>query len=323
MKSSRKAGIGAAAALIGLLYAAVPSKAEAQPRQHTPPQAQMAIPKAVQRVPPQLVIGVQARGRHFAGSFYYQRGIPFFNGFPGYLAGNFWFPFGYGPQSFILPPPWVVAEQWYNVSRPFPPMGAYYGGAVSYSRPRYNMWGQRIAEPTESVNERLLEGYIKNRDELEQLRIKEAEQKGEQRGYERAQQEFEAEQQPPTRDDKIELRLRYGGKINKPQYDDVGVEYFIGLFESMRRLSDGNVNLIPYDAGNNRLEIRDGNTHDYRGVGIINMSRYRNCVDVNGLLDVLTNDFSRAVDLSDYPNLVSRARSNLNISTSGYSADCQ
>ena len=111
-------------------------------------------------------------------------------------------------------------------------------------------------------------------------------------------------------EEKILVRQRYGGKIDKGQYDDEGIATLNGMFDAMRMLTNGDINLYPFDIGGERLEIRDGNDKFSRR-GVIDMSRYANCMEPSSLQNLLFSDLTRAVDMSNYPGIVTRARAAL------------
>src|SRR3989338_7830064 len=307
----------------------------------TAPPAQHAVPRSGWER-----FAVDAGSREFQLHVRYERGMPYFNNTWGffYYSGptRFWVPnwcfpgISYGE---------AVSRQFVNVSRRGYPVGAgkmrVPGGSYVY-----NAWGQMVpAEPAIHAGDQSpvnnsgtviynnleetarLSGENETlRRENAELREKEAERRGNelelaesQRGATTQQppvtqqappQAAEPVSQPKNTEQRITVSQRYGGKIDKGQYDDEGITTLNGMFDAMRMLTDGRINLYPFDIGGERLEIRDGNDKFSRR-GVIDMSRYANCMEPSSLQNLLFSDLTRAVDMSNYPGIVTRARAAL------------
>jgi len=309
----------------------------------TAPHAQRAVPRSGWER-----FAVDASSREFRLHVRYERGMPYFNNTWGffYYSGptRFWVPnWCFQGVSYEE----AVARQFYNVSRFGPPAGAA-KLARGYGNYVYNAWGQMVpAEPAIKTGDqspvnlgenqtvtygdpeetRRLSGENETlRRENAELREKEAERRGYELGLAESQrgattqqppvtqqappQAAEPVSQPKNTEQRITVSQRYGGKIDKGQYDDEGITTLNGMFDAMRMLTDGRINLYPFDIGGERLEIRDGNDKFSRR-GVIDMSRYANCMEPSSLQNLLFSDLTRAVDMSNYPGIVTRARAAL------------
>lgn len=328
MRPKTKAGIGAAAALIGSLFATAPADAQgARSRQRAPPSAGMAMPRqTVPRIPSHLATGVRWRGPGASVQIYYQRGAPFFMGFPGYFWSDFWFPDGYGPRfppyGARMPYGAVVAQQWANVSRWYPPIG--WGG-----------WNTLAAGQYASPDEGLMRENQELRERLQQYQLDAARQEG----YEQARREFGAGQsaqpmqpaqqpvqpQPMHAEPKTEFTGRYDGNVAKNQYDDVAIEVYRAFFRAVEILTNGEKQLVPYDIrGNSVIGIRDRKrmgSGDSSVLATIDLSGYERCMQSYRLTSRLLEDLKKT-GLMD-SDLFDRAESRLDISNIKYSANCR
>ena len=282
-----------AAAVIGAVAAS--GNAEAQTRGVMTPQGatRPAVPRTNQApvIPSHLASGVRIRGQSSL-SFYYQRGIPFLNNYPGirgYIYGDLWFPIGMWPMSYLD----VRTRQFIDV------------------RTRYNAWGQPYLEPSINVttgdqspvniggNQNV--SYGLSGEEVREI-----------------VSEILDVRQPARidapQDERISVDQRYSGMIDKIQYADEGIPFLTGLFKGTNKLSGGDFNLLAYNSGNNKLEIRDGNTRDSRGnptyevLGVIDMNNYRTCLTYEELTGRLYDDLGKIVGSKDHPDILPMSR---------------
>ena len=301
------------------------------------PAAGRAAPRAqpMNRIPPQLRTGVRIGHSGFSADFYFYRGP--LGGFEGYVRyGNF-YPFGCGPvpMSYFE----IKSRQFMNGSRFGPTIGEQKmlarGGYGHYV---YNAWGQMVPAPPgiqtgdqSPVNNSGVVTYNNGatEEEVEDIAKRTAED-----AVRKALEEKEREWAPRPSDteerkhneDGIEVNLRYGGKIDRIQYDDVGIAYLQGIFEAMRKLTNNDVDLMPINTKEYEIAIKDLNTKDadgnptYAVLGRIDMQNYQNCLNPDQLTRQLFSDLSRSVDFGEHPGLPTRADAMLQVSSSGYSA---
>lgn len=309
--------------------------AEAQMRQRSPNTVitGTAIPRPGPMIDPgnipadwmRFADGVDRRSRFFSGGVILASGgaygfpynIPFFDGVPGHYYGNLWFPLFYGP----LFQPWSYGASVYaqldNVSRPYPPIGAY--GPRSFGVSRYG-YGEQPSmttngdtyiitlnnrgrgaqqhvtiETNKGQNARIseLESRVTAQQlELEKLRQEEA------RPERPLLQIPSPEPQPPVppepthQRERSEVNIPYGGNIAHVQYDDTATHFYNdGLFAQIRKLSDGDINLFAFDEGRT-IAIKDGND-GYKTLLSIDILRYPRCLHRDVLLDRLTSEILR------------------------------
>lgn len=294
MRPKAKAGIGAAAALIVSLFAAAPADAQgARSRQRVPPSTRTAMPRqAVPRIPSR---------------------------FPGYFRNDFWFPYGAR-----MPYGAVVAQQWANVSRWYPPIG--WGGWNTLAAGQYAFPDEGLMRENQELRERL------QQYELDAARRE---------GYEQARRELGAGQpvqqlaqqpvqpQPMQVESKVEPKIgftgRYDGNVARNQYDDVAIEVYRAFFRAVEILTGGEKQLVPYDIrGNSVIGIRDRKrmeSGDSTVLATIDLSDYERCMQSYRLTSRLLEDLKKT-GLMD-PNLFDRAESRLDISNIKYSANCR
>ncbi len=245
----------------------------------------------------QFSVGINVRTGRFGLDFYYSGSpfgrIPVLGHFPGYFDGDIFYLLCHGPRPRFRSE--MAYLQFLNVWRPNAPIGAYkHRGIIGHYE-----WGQPAADwqPGQIVTGDQSPVNIGDNNTVI---------------YGSSGTERTANERPS-------VTMRYGGKIDRTQYDDEAIRYLDGMFDSMRLLTNEDVDLVPYDAGSMRIEIRDRNANQ-SVVGEIDISRYPNCLSVDHFLDSLSYDLSRAVDFEEYPGLPTRARSHLQVVWSDFSA---
>lgn len=316
--------------LLGTALAVLPVTANAQVRRQPPAQTRMPAQQAqAQRAVPRQTMpraipnewrrfsnGIRTNDRSF--SFYYQSGIPFYMGIPGYIAGDIWFPRCYGPQA--LPMEVIVAQQWYNISRFGPTIG-------DMRTMRYNMamgipYGYSQQQVVENpVNEDLARENEELREQLRRHELEDAEKRGYERGKAEACCEEEPVKQQPQESiqtGKIRLPIEYGGGVAKVQYAGVAKDFYnFGLFEGLRKVTDGDTNLVAFIEGPYKLVVRDGND-GMSNLFHIDMSGYSNCTNVDDLFDKATSEILNGINIDQAK--VYAAKASIDIVKSGYSA---
>src|SRR3989338_8601924 len=274
--------------------------------------------------------GIRRNDRNFSINFAYYSGSPFgINGtipyymtgggmIPGYFYGDIFYSLCAGPRPLTR---WeIVNQQWYNISR--------FGPTIGEQRTmRYNMaMGGPYGYPPQQqvvenpVNENLLRENEELRAQLRQHELEDAER----RGYERGKSETEpcceqeaAQSVEPTQTDKIRLPIEYSGGVDKVQYAGVAKDFYnFGLFEGLRKVTDGNTNLVAFIEGPYKLVVRDGNDN-MSNLLHFDMSGYSGCMNVDTLLDRLTAGIMNGIDIDQAK--VYAAKASIDIAKSDYS----
>jgi len=247
-----------------------------------------AVPRQVQQVPnwQQFQRGVDTRSRGFSVSLFYSNGVPFYNSIPGYIYSNVWFPGWCGPQ-----PMWrsdIEYLQWSNVSRFGPTVGQ--ARAIRNGIPPYApAWVAAEAERN-AAQDTIYDQFLKDNQEL---RERLARVEGELAGYERAMKDLGTRQEPvireqpqavpqPGAETKFIVNTQYD-KVDITQYPGEAKSFYNdGLFEGLRKVTDGNVNLVAYIESSTRIGIRDANSGMTNLVDI-DLSKYDNCLEPDAL----------------------------------------
>ena len=280
----------------------------AQQRQQFPTERQYAaprppvLPRDIPRGWRQFESGVPIN-RSFSLNLYYSNGNPFYfhQGIPGYILNDIWFPGWCGPRAMSYSE--IVARQWANIQ----------GGPVGYgiSVPRgFTMgYGQQTVEnPVNEQLERENEGLRQRNEELETRERQRELEDADRRGYERRTMEENnraKEQQPRTQvqkppeksDDKIRLKIEYNGLVDKVQYAALAKDFYNhGLFEGLRKVSDGDINLVAYVDSPTRVGIRDANNSMGHLVDI-DFGNYLRCINDGELLDTFTSEIIERINI--------------------------
>ena len=102
------------------------------------------------------------------------------------------------------------------------------------------------------------------------------------------------------------------------QYAGVAKDFYnFGLFEGLRRVTDGDINLTAFIEGPYKLVVRDGND-SMSNLFHVDMSGYESCMNVDNLIDKLTAKIPDGINV--YPAKVYSARASIDIVKSSYSA---
>ena len=324
--------------LIAGAAALLATAAEAQIRR-PPPQTQVhrAVPRqTMPRVANpndwrRFDSGIRRNDRNF--SFAYYSGSPFgINGMipyymtgggmvPGYFYGDIFYSLCAGPRPLTR---WeIVNQQWYNISRFGPTIG-------DLRTMRYNMaMGNPYGYPPspEVVENPVNEDLSSENEELREWKRQHELEDAERRGYERGRAEACCETQAPTQPvqpaepaqtDRIRLPVEYSGGVAKVQYAGVAKDFYnFGLFEGLRKVTDGDTNLVAFIEGPYRLVVRDGND-GMSNLFYVDMSGYESCMNVDDLIDKLTAKIPDGINIDQAK--VYSARAFVDITKSSYSA---
>ena len=244
-----------------------------------------AVPRQVQQVPnwQQFQRGVDTRSRGFSVSLFYSNGVPFYNNIPGYIYSNMWFPGWCGPQ-----PMWrsdIEYLQWSNVSRFGPTVGQ--ARAIRNGIPPYApAWVAAEAERTQPATPVVDTEKEEMRRQLRETELENAKLRGEREGYERGLIEGRSQtpQIPsqPKEESKFTVNTQYD-KVDRVQYAGEAKSFYNdGLFEGIRKVTDGNVDLVALIESDYRIGIRDANSGMTNLVDI-DLSKYDNCLEPDAL----------------------------------------
>ncbi len=138
----------------------------------------------------------------------------------------------------------------------------------------------------------------------------------ERRGYERGLQERRpvplpqqpqiqrphepAQPQPPqVQEEKFKVKSEYSGSVDKLQYTGVAKDFYnYGLFEGLRKVTDGYTNLVAYIESATKIGVRDANnkmTH----LADIELRDYTNCINVDDLYDRFTAEIISRIKIDE------------------------